>query len=71
MVDVGTGLALDGRVRGRVVLNYEDGDSFTRMLGNEKSVGYAVVDADVAERTLVRAGFSYQDNDPTVSTWGG
>jgi outer membrane receptor for ferric coprogen and ferric-rhodotorulic acid len=71
MVDVGSALALDGRVRGRAVLNYEEGDSFVRQLGNKKSVGYAVIDADVTDRTLFRAGFSYQDNDPTASTWGG
>ena len=71
MVDVSSPLALDGRVRGRAVLNYEENDSFVRLLSNKKSVGYAVIDADVTERTLVRAGFSYQDNDPTASTWGG
>jgi outer membrane receptor for ferric coprogen and ferric-rhodotorulic acid len=71
MVDVGSSLALDGRVRGRAVLNYEEGDSFVRRLGNEKSVGYGVIDADITDRTLFRAGFSYQDNDPTASTWGG
>ncbi|WP_116810996.1 TonB-dependent siderophore receptor [Steroidobacter cummioxidans] len=71
MVDVSSPLALDGRVRGRAVLNYEENDSFVRLLSNKKSVGYAVIDADVTDRTLVRAGFSYQDNDPTASTWGG
>lgn len=71
MVDVSSPLALEGRVRGRAVLNYEENDSFTRLLGNQKSVGYAVIDADVTDRTLIRAGFSYQDNDPTASTWGG
>jgi len=71
MVDVGSGLALDGRVRGRVVLNYEDGDSYVDLLANRKYVGYAVVEADITDRTLIRGGFSYQDNDPTASTWGG
>ncbi|HEY0685087.1 MAG TPA: TonB-dependent siderophore receptor [Steroidobacter sp.] len=71
MLDIGSPLALDGRVLGRAVLNYEEGDSFVRLLGNKKSVGYAVVDADITDRTLIRAGFSYQDNDPTASTWGG
>ena len=71
MVDVGAPLALDGRVRGRVVLNYEDGDSFVDLMGNRKSIGYAVVEGDVTDHTLLRAGLSYQDNDPTASTWGG
>jgi outer-membrane receptor for ferric coprogen and ferric-rhodotorulic acid len=71
MVDVGSPLALDGRVRGRAVLSYEDGDSFTHLLENRKSVGYIVVEGDVSDQTLLRAGISYQDNDPTGSTWGG
>jgi outer membrane receptor for ferric coprogen and ferric-rhodotorulic acid len=71
MVDVGSPLGFAGRLRGRAVLNYEDGDSYTDFLGNRKSVGYAVLEGDVADRTLLRAGFSYQDNDPDASTWGG
>jgi outer membrane receptor for ferric coprogen and ferric-rhodotorulic acid len=71
MVDVGAPLGFDGRLRGRIVLNHEDGDSFTDLLGNTKSVGYAVIEGDVTQRTLLRAGASYQDNDPQASTWGG
>ncbi|MDY6949186.1 MAG: TonB-dependent siderophore receptor [Pseudomonadota bacterium] len=71
MVDASSGLALDGRIRGRAVMNYEEGDSHVQLLGNKKVVGYAVLDADITESTLLRAGFSYQDNDPTASTWGG
>jgi outer membrane receptor for ferric coprogen and ferric-rhodotorulic acid len=71
MADLSSPLALDGAVRGRVVLNYEDGDSFTTLLGNRKKVGYAVVEGDLSDTTLVRAGVSYQDNDPSGSTWGG
>ena len=71
MLDVSSPLSRDGRVRGRVVLNHEDGDSFVRLLGNKKSVGYAVIDADITDSTAISAGVSYQDNDPTASTWGG
>lgn len=71
MVDVGSPLGFDGKLRGRAVLSYADGDSFTDNLGNTKSVAYAVFEGDVTDDTLVRAGFSYQDNDPNASTWGG
>lgn len=69
--DVSGPLANDGRVRGRMVLKYEDGDSFRDMAGNTKQVFYGTIDVDVTDRILLRAGASYQDNDPTASTWGG
>jgi outer membrane receptor for ferric coprogen and ferric-rhodotorulic acid len=71
LLDVGSPLGIGGKLRGRAVLSYEDGDSFTDDLGNTKSVGYAVVEGDVTDATLVRAGLSFQDNDPDASTWGG
>jgi outer membrane receptor for ferric coprogen and ferric-rhodotorulic acid len=41
-------------------------------LGEDKKlVLYGVVEADLTDRTLLRTGASYQDNDPTASTWGG
>ncbi|UTF60644.1 TonB-dependent siderophore receptor [Gilvimarinus sp. DA14] len=69
--DVGTALNRSGSVRGRVVANYEEGDSFRDLAGDETSVFYGVVDADVTDNLLVRVGASYQDNEPTASTWGG
>lgn len=70
-VDIAGRLIPSGRVRGRAVVTYEDGDSYTDLLGNEKQVYYAVVDADLTERTLLRVGGSHQDNEPRASTWGG
>lgn len=71
MLDVSTPLNADGSIRARTVLNHEQGESHTDYLENRKSVGYLVVEGDVGESTLLRAGASYQDNDPTASTWGG
>ena len=70
-VDLAGRLTTSGRVRGRAVVSYEDGDSHTDLLGNEKLVYYAVVDADLGDHTLLRIGGSHQDNDPRASTWGG
>lgn len=70
-VDVAGRLTSSGRLRGRAVVSYEDGDSHTDLLGNEKLVYYGVVDADLGEQTLLRVGGSHQDNDPRASTWGG
>jgi len=71
MVDLSTPLNTSGSVRGRAVVNYEDGDSYMDLLGIKKSVFYATMDADLTDSTLLRVGGSYQDNDPTASTWGG
>lgn len=70
-LDVGAPLNQSASIRGRTVLLYEDGDSFVNYAGNEKTVLYAVFDADLTERTLLSLGASYQDNDPTSSQWGG
>ncbi len=69
--DVGSALNSSGTVRGRAVMVYEDGDSFRDLAGDTTKVLYGVVDADLTDRTLLRIGASYQDNDPKGSTWGG
>ncbi|MFC3051758.1 TonB-dependent siderophore receptor [Kordiimonas pumila] len=69
--DVSTPLNKDGSIRGRVVAKYRDGDSFRDWGSNEKTVLYGVLEADVTDHFLIRAGASYQDNNPKGSTWGG
>ncbi len=69
--DLSTPLNHDGSVRGRIVASYEDGESYVDFAEEKKQVFYAVLDADLTERTLLSIGASYQDNDPTASRWGG
>jgi outer membrane receptor for ferric coprogen and ferric-rhodotorulic acid len=69
--DVSAPLNVDGAVRGRIVARYEDGDSFRQFASNEESIFYGVVDVDITDSTLLRAGVSYQNNNPTADTWGG
>jgi outer membrane receptor for ferric coprogen and ferric-rhodotorulic acid len=71
MGDVGAGLNSEGTIRARVVGKYRDEGSFRDLAGNEKTVLYGVVEADITQSTLIRLGASYQDNDPTATTWGG
>jgi outer membrane receptor for ferric coprogen and ferric-rhodotorulic acid len=71
MADVGGGLTGSGSVRGRIVASYEDAGSFRDLAGDETTVFYGVVEADITDSTLIRLGASHQDNDPTASTWGG
>lgn len=71
MADLSSGLNSSGSVRGRLVINYEDGDSFRELAEDETTVFYGVIEADLTENTLFRLGASHQDNEPTASTWGG
>ena len=68
--DVGGALSGNGRVRARAVGRYEEGDSYIDLYHNKKYVLYGVVDADVTDTTLVRAGISYQDTKPRGALWG-
>ena len=45
-------------------------DSYIDLYHNKKYVLYGVVDADVTDTTLVRAGISYQDTKPRGALWG-
>jgi outer membrane receptor for ferric coprogen and ferric-rhodotorulic acid len=68
--DLGGALTADGRVRARVVGRYEEGESYIDIQDETKWVLYGVVEADVTDSTLVRAGISHQDTKPKGATWG-
>ncbi|WP_137166589.1 TonB-dependent siderophore receptor [Salinimonas lutimaris] len=69
--DVSTGLNEAGTVRGRVVAKYEEGDSYLDIFSNRSSVLYGVIEGDITDNTLLRAGLSYQHNVPEGNFWGG
>jgi outer membrane receptor for ferric coprogen and ferric-rhodotorulic acid len=60
--DVGGPIALDGRLRGRLVASALDRDFYTDRSHEQKTVGYAVLDFDVTDRTLVSLMATYQDD---------
>ena len=68
--DVGGALTSDGRVRVRGVARYEEGDSYIDLYHNKKFVLYGVVDADITDTTLLRAGIIHQEGRPTAPAWG-
>lgn len=68
--DVGGALTADGRVRVRAVGRYEEGESYIDLYENQKMVLYGVVDADISENTLLRAGISHQEGKPNAPSWG-
>lgn len=69
--DVGSALTSGGAVRGRLVAKKERGDTFMTVPTEDKTVLYGVLDADLTDSTQLSIGSSYQDNNPTGSTWGG
>ncbi|WP_373990144.1 TonB-dependent siderophore receptor [Duganella sp. BuS-21] len=70
-IDLSTPLSQDGSVRGRVVGEYSEGDSWVKLLTSKSKTIYATVEADLTPKTVLAVGFSRQETDPTSSMWGG
>ncbi len=68
--DISTPLTDDGNIRARIVAKKEVSDSFRELAEEDKTVLYGVLDADLANGMTLSLGSSYQDNNPTASTWG-
>ncbi|TYQ05497.1 UNVERIFIED_ORG: outer membrane receptor for ferric coprogen and ferric-rhodotorulic acid [Zoogloea ramigera] len=69
-IDVSAPLSADGSVRGRTAMAYQDRDSYYDMYHERKTVGMAIVEADLGASTLLTAGLTFQHNNPTGATWG-
>lgn len=69
--DVSTPLNESGSVRGRVVGEYAEGDSWVQYLENKDRTFYATVEADITRNDTLSAGFSRQKMSPRGSMWGG
>ncbi|MEX0615672.1 MAG: TonB-dependent receptor, partial [Methylophaga sp.] len=50
---------------------YSDSRSYIDLLENERQVFYGTLGVDLTANTLLNAGISHQDHNPTASTWGG
>lgn len=68
--DVSGALVESGKLRARLIVGGEDGDSYLDRYHKRKSFMSATVEADVAEATTLTAGYSYQNNRPTGVMWG-
>ncbi|WP_432380847.1 TonB-dependent siderophore receptor [Duganella sp. P38] len=69
-VDLTVPLTADGAVRSRVAVAHQDRDSYMDMYHERKTVGLAIVEADLTPGTLLTAGIDFQRNKPTGATWG-
>ncbi|PPU71943.1 hypothetical protein XcuCFBP2542_17695 [Xanthomonas cucurbitae] len=68
--DVSGPLVASGRVRGRVVGAWQDGENHLDRYALQKQVFYGVLEADLSDSTLLTVGASHQDNRPTGGMWG-
>jgi outer membrane receptor for ferric coprogen and ferric-rhodotorulic acid len=69
-IDLSVPLNADGSIRGRTAMAYQDRDAYYDMYHERKTVGMAIVEADLSPTTLLTAGVTFQHNNPTGATWG-
>jgi outer membrane receptor for ferric coprogen and ferric-rhodotorulic acid len=62
-VDLSSGLNKDGTIRGRLVLNHEQGDSFLDDYRREQNVAYGTLAFDLSPRTLLTVGAQIDAHD--------
>ena len=70
-VDVGSALNASSTVRGRVIGSYLDTDGQMDRYNQRKTLGYAVIDADLTPDTQLSVGYDYQQKRANGATWGG
>ncbi len=70
-VDVTTPLNASGSVRGRVIGSYLDTEAQMDNYDQHKTLGYAVIDADLTPDTQLSVGYDYQQKRANGATWGG
>lgn len=68
--DVSTPLTESGAVRARIVAKKEVSDTYMTIPEDDRGIIYGIVDADLSANTSLSVGSSYQESNPTGSTWG-
>ena len=69
-VDVSGPLALEGRVRGRLVAAHQDRDYFYDYGSRRNSVLYGAIETDLSPDTRLFAGVDYQRVEERGTSWG-
>ncbi|MDQ8037189.1 MAG: TonB-dependent siderophore receptor [Pedobacter sp.] len=70
-VDASSALNTSGSVRGRVVGEFVDGDSWVNLLANKQESLFGTMDIDLGENTVLWFGASHQANATDSPAWGG
>lgn len=68
--DISTPLNQDGSLRGRAAVAKQRRDSYLDMYHERKTVGMAILEADLRPGSMLTLGADFQDNTPTGATWG-
>lgn len=68
--DYSTPFTADGKWAGRVVVAAEDQDSYLRLLSNDRTFVYGVVDGQIGDRSTLTFGASYQEANTDGNMWG-
>jgi outer membrane receptor for ferric coprogen and ferric-rhodotorulic acid len=68
--DYSTPFTDDGKWAGRVVVAAEEQDSYLRLLSNDRTFVYGVIDGQLGERSTLTLGASYQDANTDGNMWG-
>jgi len=71
IVDLSGGLNQDASVRGRVVIAYQDRESYQHRYEQQRQTLYGIIEADLGRDTLLTLGTDYQDTKPEGSMSGG
>ncbi|WP_237173141.1 TonB-dependent siderophore receptor [Paracandidimonas lactea] len=70
-LDVSTPLIASGVVRARLVAAHTDRNTFIDRYHKRHNVLFGTLEADLSHATVLRLGYSYQQNTPKGSLWGG
>ncbi|WP_197408109.1 MULTISPECIES: TonB-dependent siderophore receptor [unclassified Guyparkeria] len=68
--DVSGALTENKRVRGRLVVAGDQGESYLDRYERDRYVAYGVIEADLTDNTLLTAGHTWQQNNADSPLWG-
>ncbi|HVL01835.1 MAG TPA: TonB-dependent siderophore receptor [Dongiaceae bacterium] len=71
LADVSTALNQTGSIRGRLVGEYNEGDSWVDMLSDKQQTLYGTFDVDLSDDTVLWFGVSHEDKQADSPMWGG
>ncbi|MDR0281339.1 MAG: TonB-dependent siderophore receptor [Paucimonas sp.] len=69
-LDTSGPLDSEGRLRGRLVADYDTTNSFVDEVGADNQTYYAALDFDISDRTTLGLGYSHERTDATPYTMG-
>jgi outer membrane receptor for ferric coprogen and ferric-rhodotorulic acid len=71
LADVSAALNEEGTIRGRVVAETNDGDTWIHLNSNKRQTFYGTMDIDLTPDTTLWFGLSHQENSADSPMWGG